>query len=459
MNKNYDLIVIGWGKAGKTLAAKYAATGKKVAMIEKNEKMYGGTCINVGCLPTKSLTHSSKLLEQISKFGIERDYDFNNSFFKKSIAKKDDFVAKLRNKNFDLLDKNENIDTYLANAKFLNDKEIEITKNDNEKLILTADKILINTGAVSRKLDVKGEDNINVLTSDEILDLKQLPKKLLIIGAGFIGLEFASYFSNFGTEVSIFQFDNNFLAREDEDDAEIIKETLEKKGIKFSFNTSVKEFLNSSSGVDVLFEKEGKEETANFDKVLVAVGRRANTDNLGLENTNIEINKFGEVIVDKYLRTTVQNIWAAGDVKGGPLFTYISLDDSRIILSQFLNIENDRNIEDRRIFATSTFIDPPYARVGLNEKEAKKNNIAYTRKYALSAAIPKAHVLGETTGFTKILLNENDEIIGATIFNYEAHEMINILSLAIKLKIKSQILRDFIYTHPTMTESLNDILN
>ena len=204
--------------------------------------------------------------------------------------------------------------------------------------------------------------------------------------------------------------------------------------------------------------KDNEELVEEFDKVLVAVGRKANTENLGLENTSVELGKFGEVVVDDYLKTNAPNIWAAGDVKGGAQFTYVSLDDFRIIFPQILEGTKGRKLSDRVLIPTSTFIDPPYSRVGINEKEAQRLGIAYTKKFALTNTIPKAHVINETDGFTKILINENNEIIGASICHYESHEMINLLSLAINQKIKANVLKDFIYTHPIFTESLNDIL-
>ena len=453
----YDLIVIGWGKAGKTLAAKLAAKGKKIAVVEENPKMYGGTCINVGCLPTKSLVHSAKLISQVKNYGIDGDYEFKNNFFKEAMKKKDEMTTKLRNKNFSILDTNENVDIYNGKGSFISNNEVKVTTKDGE-VVLKADKIVINTGSVSRNLDIEGANNKNVLTSEGILELKELPKKLLIIGAGYIGLEFASYFRNFGSEVSVFQFDDSFLAREDEDEAKIIKEILENKGVKFYFNTSVKKFEDLGDSIKATYVKDKEELVEEFDKVLVAVGRKANTENLGLENTSVELGKFGEVIVDDYLKTNAPNIWAAGDVKGGAQFTYVSLDDFRIIFPQILEGAKGRKLSDRVLIPTSTFIDPPYSRVGINEKEAQRLGIAYTKKFALTNTIPKAHVINETDGFTKILINENNEIIGASICHYESHEIINLLSLAINQKIKANVLKDFIYTHPIFTESLNDIL-
>ena len=457
MEKVYDLLVIGWGKAGKTLSAKLGAKGKKVAIIEENPKMYGGTCINVGCLPTKSLVHSAKILSEAKKYGIDGDYTFKNNFFKEAMKKKEEMTTKLRNKNFSILDTNENVDIYNGKGSFISNNEVKVATKDGD-VILKADKIVINTGSVSKNLDIEGANNKNVLTSEGILELKELPKKLLIIGAGYIGLEFASYFANFGSEVSVFQFDDSFLTREDEDEAKIIKEILEKKDIKFFFNTSVKKFEDLGNSVKAICVEDGKEFIEEFDKVLIAVGRKPNTDNLGLENTSIQLGKFGEILVDDYLKTNAPNVWAVGDVKGGAQFTYVSLDDFRIVFPQILGENNGRKLSDRVLIPTSTFIDPPYSRVGMNEKEAQRLGIKYTKKFALTNTIPKAHVIDEIEGFTKILINENDEIIGASICHYESHEMINLLSLAINQKIKSKVLKDFIYTHPIFTESLNDIL-
>ena len=418
----YDLLVIGWGKGGKTLALKSAKMGLKVAIIEKDPKMFGGTCINVACLPTKSLEKSSKIVSKAKKLGISVD---SEKAFLSAMAKKNEMVEKLNKKNYGLLDNEENVDIFIGEAMFLNNKEVKV----NDK-VLTAKNIVINTGSTPRRIG-------NYKTSEEILQMKNLPKKMLIVGAGFIGLEFASIFNNFGVDVTVSQIDDMFMPTEDEEDGKRVLEALKKRGIKFEFNQS-------------------KIEEEKYDEILLSIGRIPNIKNLGLENTDIKIGEQGEIVVDKNLKTSVEGIYAVGDVKGTPFFTYISLDDSRIVLPQLLGKENSKTIEDREYFATSTFIDPVYARAGLNEKMAKEKNIKYEVKYKETMAIPKAHVIEETEGFSKILVDENDYIIGATLYHNEAHEMINILSLAIKEKIKFSTLKDFIYTHPTFTESLND---
>ena len=418
----YDLLVIGWGKGGKTLALKSAKMGLKVAIIEKDPKMFGGTCINVACLPTKSLEKSSKIVNSAKKLGIEVNAE---EAFLSAMSRKHNMVEKLNKKNYDLLNNEENVDVFIGEAMFLNNKEVKV----NDK-ILTAKNIIINTGSTPRRIG-------NYKTNEEILQIEKLPKKMLIVGAGFIGLEFASIFNNFGVDVTVSQIDDTFMPAEDEEDAKKVLESLKNRGIKFQFNQS-------------------KIEEELYDEILVSIGRVPNTKNLGLENTDIKLGNNGEIIVDEYLKTGVEGIYAVGDVKGTPFFTYISLDDSRIVLPQLLGKEPTRTTKNRENFATSTFIDPVYSRVGLNEKMAKEQNIKYEVKYKDTMTIPKAHVISETEGFSKILVDENDYIIGATLYHSEAHEMINLISVAIKEKVKFSTLKDFIYTHPTFTESLND---
>lgn len=449
--KNYDLIVLGWGKAGKTLAAKYSSKGYKVAIIEEDKNMYGGTCVNIGCLPTKSLVHSANLIEELGNSFFKRDYEFNSKYYKYSIDRKKEVISKLNNKNFLLLDNNANVDIYNGKGRFISNYEIKV--NDE---ILHSEKIIINTGSTFRNLDIKGINSKYILNSTQILNLDILPKNLLIIGSGFIGLEFASYFANFGSEVDIFQFNDEFLPNEDEDTRNTIKEILTNKNINIKFNTSVNEFIELENNILVKYKTNSEDLEKEYDYVLIAAGRVPNIHNLGLENTDIKTENRA-IQVNENLETSVKGIYAAGDVKGGPFFTYISLDDSRIILPQLLNIESNRNITNRSLIPTTTFIDPPYSKVGENEISANKKNIKYTVKKILSATIPKAHLINKTEGFTKLLFDENNVLIGAQVLNYEAHENINFFTLAIKKKLTLDELKDSIYTHPIFLESLNDL--
>ncbi|ACZ00922.1 NAD(P)/FAD-dependent oxidoreductase [Streptobacillus moniliformis] len=448
----YDLLVIGWGKGGKTLAGILANKGKKVAIIEKDPKMYGGTCPNVGCLPTKAMVHRAKILSEMELLGVERDYEFNNIIYQNALSEKKKLVNKVNTANFNLLNNNENVTVYNGEAKFISNTEVMVNGE-----ILTAKNIVINTGSKTRIPNIKGVESKHVLTSDDGLELEILPKKLAIIGGGFIGIEFASYFSNFGSDVTVFEGIDKFMPKEDIDISETIFNILVEQGINFNFGIKILEFNEVEDSIEIKFEKDGEIKSEIFDKILISIGREPNIEGLDLENTNITVSDRGEVVVNEYLETTVKGIYAVGDVKGGEMFTAVSLDDSRIILPQILG-EKGRSLVSGRNVPKVLFIDPSYAQVGLNEKQATEKGIKYIVKKLATTAIPKSLVIGETDGFTKVLINENDEIIGAFIINYEAHEMINLLALAIDQKIKYQVLRDLIYSHPVFTEGLNDIL-
>lgn len=458
-NKIYDLLILGWGKAGKTIAKKAALKGLNVAVIERDPKMYGGTCINVGCLPTKAMVHYANLTHECEKLGIERDQNFNKKAFNKAQKHREQLVAKLNNKNYHMLADIHNIDVYTGQAAFVDSKTVIVTDDQGRQEILHAEKIVINTGAVSRNLHIEGaQQSTRVHLSNAILELPELPERLLIIGAGFIGLEFASYYRAFGTEVEVYQFDNSWLPSEDRDVAQAVADTLQQQGIKIHFNTQVNKVVDVDDGVLVDFEQQGKKNQAKFDRILIAAGRIPNVSGLNLEAVGIELGKYGEIKVDKYLRTGVENIWAAGDVKGGPQFTFISLDDSRIILPQLFDQPLIRSSENRPAFATCAFLNPPLARVGYTEKQAEAEGIKFEVKKLPTMTIPKAHTIAETAGISKILIKDDGKILGAVLFHHEAHEMINLLTLAINMGINYQTLRDNIYTHPTYTESLNDLL-
>ena len=292
-----------------------------------------------------------------------------------------------------------------------------------------------------------------ILDSTAAMDQTNLPKKLVIIGAGYIGLEFASMFAEYGSEVTVLDLHDNFLPREDDDIAVEIKHDLENSGVKFELGVKISRIDDHT----VNYEKDGVTTTTVADRILVATGRKPNTEDLGIENTDIELTDRGTIMVDDYLRTNVENVWAIGDVKGGPQFTYISLDDFRIIKDQLYG-DAQRRVSDRINVPYSVFITPTLSRVGLNEKEAKSQNIKYELKKLPVTAIPKAQVLKDPRGLFKALINPaNNQILGVTLYGAESYELINQISMAMKMKIPANILRDQIYTHPTMSESFNDL--
>jgi len=451
-------IIIGFGKGGKTLAGDLAAQGKKIAIIEKSDQMYGGTCINVGCIPSKSLVTSAKLAEHIAS----EKFDEKAELYRSAIDEKRRVTTMLRGKNFDKLNNNENVKVYTGIASFLSSNQVSV-ELENETVVLQGEYIFINTGSTVIIPEIEGiEDNPRVYTSESLMNLPKLPKRLAIIGGGQIGLEFASIYSSFGSEVTVFDDGTEFMPREDEEISKEILKVLTEKGIDIKFGSKIKAVINNSDeSVITYFDSiTGEEKEHQSDAVLIATGRKPNTEELNLSAAGVEVTPRSAVKVDEYLKTNIPNIWAMGDVVGGYQFTYISLDDYRIVRSQLLDSDDKRSTKLRKNVPFSLFIDPAYSRVGLNEKEAKEQG--YDVKIALmpTAAIPKAQVIKQTKGILKAVIDaKTNKILGAMLFCAESYEVINVIKLAMDADLPYTFLRDQVYTHPTMTESLNDLFS
>ncbi|MFR2404887.1 MAG: FAD-dependent oxidoreductase [Eubacterium callanderi] len=450
--KHYDAVIIGFGKGGKTLAGSLAGMGKKVAMIEKSDKMYGGTCINVGCIPTKSLVNSAKA-SVIQKPG---SYEEKNRLYWEAVEEKRRLTGMLRKKNFDKLNDLDNVTVYNGLGSFVSANRVKI-ETAEETLEVEGDQIFINTGSVSVIPPIKGiEGNPYVYTSDSLMELDVLPKRLAIIGGGYIGLEYASMYTDFGAEVTVYQIEDKLIPREDRDIAEAIQKAFEDKGVHFEMNVQTEEIENAGSEAVVHYKKDGTALTAGADAVLIATGRKPNTEGLNLEAAGVEKTPRGAVKVDEKLRTSVPNIWAMGDVAGGLQFTYVSLDDFRIVKDQ-LTGSGKRASSDRTV-PYSVFIDPPFSRVGLNEEEAAAQGYHVKIAKLPAAAIPKAQVLRKPVGLLKAVIDaDTNKILGPMLFCEESYEMINIVKLAMDAGLDYTVLRDQIFTHPTMSEALNDL--
>lgn len=456
MINKYDAIIIGFGKGGKTLGADLGSKGLKVALIEKSKQMYGGTCINVACIPTKSLENQAS---KIRRHNLNDFYEMKLKY-EQAIENKDALTKKLRMANYNKLDKNENITIFTGEASFVNENTVEVNTLNDEKIILEGEKIFINTGSKSFIPSIKGIENTQIVyTSKTLMNLKQLPKKMTIIGAGFIGLEFAGIYSSFGSEVTIINTHDTILPKEDEDDVAEIVSILEKRRVKILNKVSIKEIIEENDVAKIQYTDGNEEKELISDIILVATGRKANIENLKLENAGVKLNDRGFIKVDNTLQTTTKNIWAIGDVNGGPQFTYISLDDYRIIVNHLFG-DKTRKVSDRKNIPSALFLDPPFARVGLNIKQAKEKGHKILVAKMKTENIPRAKQIGKTEGFIKIVIDKDtEEILGATIICDESSEMIHLLQLAIDMKVKYTYLRDRIYAHPTMTEGLNDVLS
>ena len=450
--ENIKNLIIGFGKAGKTLAGFLGSRGESVILVEKDKKMYGGTCINVGCIPSKFLSNKATL-RKVSNLD-------NETYYKDAVTAKKELIAKLNKANYDKVAGVPNVKIIDGIASFINANVVEV-KTDSEVVQIQAERIFINTGLVPVVPKIEGLNlSERIHTSETIMDMETFPESLAIVGSGYIGLEFTSTYSLFGSRVTVFGDNPKFLPRDDEDIAGLVKAELETQGAVFKLGVKVKKFVEEADGVNLYFENaEGKEEVQKFSAVLVATGRRPDTAELALDKAGVVLGEHGEIKVNNRLETNVPHIYALGDVHGGLQFTYLSLDDFRIIKSVLFN-EGKYNLNERKHIPFNVFVIPSLAKVGMNETEAKAAGVSYKLAKLPVMAIPKAKILGNQSGLFKVLIDENSgKILGANLFGVEAHEIINLFTLAMNEGISYESLRDQIYTHPTMAESFNDLLN
>lgn len=452
--KTYDAIIIGFGKGGKTLAAELAQHGWEVAVVERSDKMYGGTCINVGCIPTKTLVHQAKIAAARKDAGWEA----RKEFYWRAVRIKEEVTASLRELNLHNLAANPHIAVYTGEGSFVSPDEVRVTTARGSE-VLRSEHIYVNTGAETFIPPIPGADAAKVYTSTSIMELEELPRRLVIVGGGYIGLEFASIYASFGSEVTVLEGLAELMPREERDVVACVKETMQKKGVVFRMNARVNSIRPSDGGVAVCCADAsgGREYALEADAVLLAVGRKPYTAGLNLAGAGIVTDSRGAVVVDAHLRTSNPRVWAMGDVKGGLQFTYISLDDYRIIREGLFGA-GERSAADRGPVSYSVFIDPPFSRVGLSEAEAAGSGYELRVNRIVVASIPRTRTTGETDGMLKAVIDaKTDDILGCTLFCAESHEVINTVALAIKTGIKARELRDFIYTHPSMTEALNNL--
>jgi pyruvate/2-oxoglutarate dehydrogenase complex dihydrolipoamide dehydrogenase (E3) component len=449
---NVKNIIIGFGKAGKTLAQDLGKRGESTLLIEKDPKMYGGTCINVACIPTKKLLTLAE----------NKPYSANEAnYYKNSIQEKKDLIHQLNQANYNNVQETENVEVIDGEASFINENEVVVKLNNGGEVNYKADRIFINTGSRPFIPPVDGLkiDGEFIHTSETIMEDEEFPEKLTIIGDGNIGLEFAAIFNQFGSEVTVIsnQPETNFLPFVDADIADEVLETLKNMGIHFMFDTDTTRTSKSFDHLELTYKHNGSEGTLTTDKILVATGRYPNVDSLNLEAAGVILAEDGSIQVNKHLQTNIKHIFAMGDVKGGMQQTYISLDDYRVVRS-FLFEDAEYTLAERKNIPASTFITPPLSMVGLSENDARE--AGYTVKVAKLPvkSVPKAKILSQTEGIYKAVIDaENGKILGTVLFGAESHEVINIISTAMKAEMKYTDLANQVFTHPTMAEALNDL--
>ncbi|MGP5056155.1 dihydrolipoyl dehydrogenase family protein [Brachybacterium paraconglomeratum] len=450
-----DVLVIGWGKGGKTLAAALAGSGQKVAMVEQFASMHGGTCINVGCVPTKTLVHDAQ---------ERREDDDAASYWARAVQRRDTLIGTLRDVNHHMLADLDTVTLVDGRARFVGERTVEVSGGE-DRLTFTAPTVVVNTGAVPSRPDLPGIDAAiasgRVHDSTSLQHADPFPRRLAVVGAGPIGLEFASMFAGFGAEVTVLNRRPRLLPAEDEEVAAEVQSVLEGDGITVLHEADLRGVEDGPEQALLRLDVAGRSRQLAADAVLLATGRRPATDDLGLEAAGIDVDERGAIVVDEHLRTSAHGVYALGDVHGGAQQTYLSLDDHRIVLSQ-LTGDGSRSTSDRVAVPTTTFLTPPLAAVGLTEAEAReqgRNVLVATQKVAAIKAMPRPKTLGDPRGLVKIVVDAGtDEILGARLFHVDAQEVINLIALAMRAGTTATQLRDGIWTHPSSTEALNETL-
>ena len=455
--KQYDAIIIGFGKAGKTLAAELSNRGWQVAIVERSDMMYGGSCPNIACIPTKTLIHEA----EISSLLYHEDFPKQANMYKQAVSRKNRLTSFLRGNNYERLNKRPNVTIYTGSASFISPGAVKITLTDGD-IELQGKEIFINTGSTPIVPAIDGiQQSQHVYTSATLLDMNVLPKHLIIVGGGYIGLEFASMYAGFGSKVTILESGNRFMPRNDQDIAKSVREVMEKKGIEIHLNARAQSIHDMNDGVTLTYSdvSDGTPYFVDGDAILIATGRKPMIEGLNLQAAGIEVDAHGAIVVNDQLRTTVPHVWAMGDVKGGPQFTYLSLDDFRIIRDQLFG-DKKRDIGDRDPVQYAVFIDPPLAHIGITEEEALKKGYSFKVSRLPATSVVRSRTLQQTDGMLKAIINNhNGKIMGCTLFCADASEIINIVAMAMKTGQDATFLRDFIFTHPSMSEGLNQLFD
>ncbi len=455
--KKYDAIIIGSGQAGNPLMTDLAGRGQKVAMIEKNE--LGGSCINFGCTPTKTLIASSNLHHRVQNSEALGVITENVKLdFKKVMKRKNDIVKAFRSSIEKGIEQNENIDLYKGRASFLDNHTILVKLNDGGEKRLKADNIYINSGSKPNILPLEGLENVSYYDSTSIMELPELPEHLIILGTGYIALEFGQMFKRFGSKVTLIGRGDTIIKHEDLDVSKRVQEILEEDGIEFLLNAETKRVESSDHKVIIHFEKENRKDQIECTHFMIATGRVPDTKALNLENTDVKLDNHGNIQVDDTLKTHANNIYAMGDVKGGPQFTHIAYDDYRIVANNLFGT-GERNINDR-LNPFTLYTEPQLGRVGLTEAQAIEKGFDIGIGKLEMKHLGRAIEEGYTKGFMKAVINkENHEILGVAILGYQGGEILAMIQIAMMAGMKYEKLRDGIFTHPSLSEALNNLFD
>jgi pyruvate/2-oxoglutarate dehydrogenase complex dihydrolipoamide dehydrogenase (E3) component len=451
MNTSYDAIIIGTGQAGPPLAARLTATGKKVAIIERGR--FGGTCVNTGCIPTKTMVasaYAAHMARRAAEFGVVAGPVSVD--MKQVKARKDQISGKSSSGVENQLKKMNNCTVYQGHARFESAHDISVNNSS-----LAADQIFINVGARAVIPDMPGVKEVPFLTNSSLLELDTLPRHLVVVGGSYVGLEFGQMFRRFGSEVTIVEMGPRLVQHEDEDVSRAIQEILEREGIVIRTNAKCIHLGKQGEDVVVGADCGDKIDDIPASHVLLAVGRRPNTDDLSVDKAGIDTDSRGYIHIDDQLRTNVPGIWALGDCNGKGGFTHTSYNDFEIAAANLLD-HDPRRVSDR-IRAYALYIDPPLGRVGMTESEVResgRNALITTRPMA---KVGRAVEKGEAQGFMKILVDaESDQILGVSLLGTGCDEVIHLVLDVMYAKAPYTVIQRAMHIHPTVSELIPTML-
>jgi pyruvate/2-oxoglutarate dehydrogenase complex dihydrolipoamide dehydrogenase (E3) component len=449
--EEYDLVILGSGEGSKYVAWTLARQGQRVAVIER--KYIGGSCPNIACLPSKNIIHSAKVasyFRRSEEFGIVNDhFTIDMSRVRDRKRKMVDGLVEMHLANF----RASGAELILGSGCFVGPKTIEVTLRDGGSRVLRGGNVIIGTGTHASVDNLPGLAESKPLTHIEALELDHVPEHLLVLGGGYIGLELAQAMRRFGSRVTVIDRNQRLAHREDEDVSKALEDLFRDEGVELVLGARLASVEGKSGqSVKLPIEQGGSEKILEGTHLLVATGRTANTDGIGLELAGVEVTDRGYIKVNERLQTTAPGVWAIGDCAGSPQFTHIAFDDFRVIRD---NLTGGDRVTTGRQVPFCMFTDPELARVGLNETEAKAKGIAYRLAKIPMLAILRTRTLSETRGFMKALIDtESDRILGFTAFGVAAGEIMASVQIAILAGLPYTALRDAVLTHPTLLEGL-----
>lgn len=447
----YDAIIIGTGQAGPALARRIAGLGMQVAVVERGR--FGGTCINTGCTPTKTLV-ASAYAAHVARRGA--DYGFSAGDVKvdmKRVKARKDHVVGLANRGVERSLKTlESCRVFEAHARFVSPREVQVGGE-----VLTSDRIFINVGARATVPNIPGLDQVDYLTNSSMMDIDFLPRHLLVLGGSYIGLEFGQMYRRFGSEVSIVEAGPRLISREDEDVSAALAAILAREGITVLPGAKCLRINKQGDDIVMTVDRGGISELRGS-HLLIATGRRPNTDDLGLDHAGVKRDQRGYIVVDDELRTSVPGIWALGDCNGKGAFTHTSWNDYQIVAANLFDGES-RRVSDR-IPAYALYTDPPLGRAGMSEADVRKSGRPVLIARLAMEDVSRAFEKGETEGFMKILVDaETKEILGASFLGTSGDEAIHCVLDAMYAKAPYTLLRRAMHIHPTVAEFIPTMLD